>query len=62
MAHKETLWIAIVVMLWSLFLDSYALSKEIIDTAQEKLNDLVEKSGNSNKKGFIEISGSDFEV
>ena len=62
MAHQETLWIAIVVMLWSLFLDSYALSKEIIDTAQEKLNDLVEKSGNSNKKGFIEISGSDFEV
>ena len=62
MAHRGSLWIAIVVMLCSLFLDSYALSKEIIDTAQEKLNDLVEKSGNSNKKGFIEISGSDFEV
>ena len=43
---------------------AFGISDEILSQAQDKLDELIEKSsaGSNGKKGLIEIAGSDFEV
>lgn len=59
MAWKQTLWILIICMISFAF---SKLSEEVLSKAQEKLDELIERSASGNKKGLIDISGSDFEV
>eukprot|EP01084_Bolivina_argentea_P022435 41691_1 len=63
MAIQQPIWFSITLIFSLLYYQSSAITEEILNQSQEKLDDLIQRSeaGSDKTAGLVEISGSDFE-
>lgn len=61
MASHRCAWIIIAILIALLCQTSSAITDQILNTAQKKLDAITKKSAEASSRGLVDISGSDFE-